>query len=123
MAYLENESIGALVRGAVDDMRELIREEIALARVEVRHEVSKATAAGVQFGAAGVLLLFAGTCLIVAISLGIAWAFSWPAWAGFGIVAILLGIGGALLLSSARHAIRSVEPLPHTVNAIKENFR
>jgi hypothetical protein len=123
MAYPENDSVGGLVRGAIDDVRDLFREELALARVELRQEVSKAMAAGVRFGIAGASLLFAATFLLVAVALGMSTLFGWPAWAGFGIVAVLLAVAGVVFLSSGRRAVRNVQPMPHTVRTIKENFR
>jgi hypothetical protein len=36
---------------------------------------------------------------------------------------VVLGIAGAVFMSSARRALRSVAPLPRTVHTIKENFR
>ena len=123
MIDTSHESLGGLVRGALDDVRELVREELLLARVELRQELSKATAAGVKFGAAGVSLLFAAAFLLVAVSLGISAAFDWPAWAGFGIVAIVLAIAGLVLVSGGRKAVRDVRPLPRTVHTIKETFK
>lgn len=123
MAHPENNSVSSLVRGTLDDVRELIREELALARVELRQELGKATTAGVRFGVGGAALLFAATFVLVAMALGLAALLNWPAWAGFGIVAALLGIAGAVFMSSARRSIRSVAPLPRTVHTIKENFR
>ena len=124
MAYTSSdESVGGLVRGALDDVRELFREEMLLARVELKHELNKATAAGMQFGAAGVSLMLAAAFLMVALALGISTAFAWPAWAGFGIVAVLLGIAGLVFVSSGRKAVREVRPLPRTVQTIKENFK
>jgi hypothetical protein len=123
MMDTSHESMGSLVRGALDDVRELVREELLLARVELKHELSKATAAGVRFGAAGVSLLFAAAFLLIAVSLGISAAFDWPAWAGFGIVAIVLAIAGLVFVSGGRKAVRSVRPLPRTVQTIKETFK
>jgi uncharacterized membrane protein YqjE len=123
MAYESEASVGTLIRGALDDTRDLIREEIALARVELRQEAGKLMAAGVQFGIAGVSLWFAGMFLLVAIALGIVALFAWPAWAGFALVSVILGITGAVMLVSARHAMRRVEPLPRTVSSIKENLQ
>jgi hypothetical protein len=123
MPYTSNESVGGLVRGALDDMRELVREELLLARVELRHELSKATAAGMQFGAAGVSLMFAAAFVLIALALGISAAFEWPAWAGFGIVAVLLAVAGFVFVSGGRKAVREVRPLPRTIQAIKENFK
>ena len=52
MAEYDVNSIPGLIRGLLDDTRELIREEIALARAEIREEVSAAQTVAVAFGAA-----------------------------------------------------------------------
>ena len=123
MDYTSRESLGGLMRSALDDVRELVREELLLARVELREELNKATSAGVQFGAAGVSLMFAAAFLLIAVALGISAAFDWPAWAGFGIVAVLLAIAGMVFVSGGRRAVREVRPLPRTVQTFKETFK
>ena len=123
MAYESDASVGGLVRGALDDIRDLFREEMALARAELRQELSKVTAAGVQFGIAAVLLWFAGLFVFTALALGVAALLVWPAWAGFAVVAGVLAIGGAILLASGRRTVREVQPLPRTVHTIKETFQ
>lgn len=123
MDYTSLESVGGLVRSALDDARELVREELLLARVELRQEMSKAAAAGVQFGAAGMSLMFAAAFLLIALALGISAAFDWPAWVGFGIVAMVLAVAGLVFVSGGRKAVRAVRPLPRTVQTLKENFK
>jgi uncharacterized membrane protein YqjE len=123
MAHDTDTSIGGLMRSAMDDVRELFREEVALARAELRHELTKASGAAMQFGIAGAALLFAATCFVIALALGISAVFEWPAWAGFSVVAVLLAAVGALAFSSGRRAVRTVQPLPRTLHSIKENFR
>ena len=123
MDYTSHESVGGLVRSMLDDVRELVREELLLARVELRQELSKATLAGVQFGAAGVSLMFAAAFLLIAVALGISAAFNWPAWAGFGVVAVLLAIAGIVFVMGGRKTVRDVRPLPRTVQTMKENFK
>src|ERR1044071_10204298 len=87
------ESIGSLIRGILNDVRTLIREEIALARVEMREQAGRAKAAALSFGIAAAALAFGGIFLLVAIALGIAALFGWPAWTGFPVVAVLLCLG------------------------------
>jgi hypothetical protein len=123
MAYTSDASVGGLVRGALDDFRELIREEIALARSEMRLELGKATHAGAQFGVAGISLWFAAMFMLVAAALGVSAMFNWPVWAGFGLMAVLLAIAGMVFVSRGRKAISSVQALPRTVASIKENMR
>jgi len=123
MAEMTDNSVGGLVRGALDDVRDLFREELALARSEIRAEMGKVTGSAVRFGAGGAALWFAAMFLLVTIALGIAALLNWPAWAGFGIVTLLLGVAGAVLVIAGRSAIRDVRPLPRTLHTVKENFR
>jgi tetrahydromethanopterin S-methyltransferase subunit C len=123
MAHETDVSMGELVRGALMDVRELFREEVALARAELRQEVRKASSAGVGFGVAGVSLLFAVGCVVVALALGLAALFDWPAWSGFALVAVLLAVVGAVGYAAGRRAVSAVQPLPRTVHTLKENFR
>src|SRR5262245_28568992 len=85
-----NESIGGLIRGILTDLRTLIREEIALARVEIREQAGRARAAAMSFGIAAAALAFGGTFLLIALAIGVADLLQWPVWAGFLVVALLL---------------------------------
>ena len=117
------ESVGELVRGALDDVRELFREELSLGKAELRQEVGKMSSAAVQFGAGGVSLWFSAMFFLVAIALGVSALFAWPAWAAFGAVAIVLAAFGTFLVFAGRSTMRDVRPLPRTVESVKENFR
>jgi hypothetical protein len=117
-----NDSIGGLVGGILTDLRELVREEIALARVEVRETAGRAKLAAASLGAAVVALAFGATFLLIAIAVGIADLFSWPVWAGFLVVALLLSIMGAAMFAAGRRRLRTVNPMPEqTVQTLKEN--
>ena len=123
MAHLTEVSVPSLIRGALDDVRELFREELALARAEMREEFSKASSSAARFGAGGVALWFAAMFLLVTMALAISTLLEWPAWAGFGVVAIVLAIAGAGLVWSGRNALREVRPMPRTLHSMKETFR
>ena len=97
MTQASSASVGGLVRSALDDVRELFREELALARAEVREEVAKATAGGAQAIAAVAALWFAAMFILVAAALGLSAALQWPAWAGFVSVGVVLGVIGAIV--------------------------
>ena len=90
MAHESDASMSTLLRNALDDVRELFREEVALARAELRAEVSKAASAASGFGAAAAALVCAGLFLLTALALGIATLMEWPAWTGFAIVGVVL---------------------------------
>ena len=117
-----HDSIRGLIRGILTDLRTLIREEIALARVEIREQAGRARAAALSFGIAAAALAFGAIFLLVAIALGIAYLLGWPAWTGFLIVALLLCIGGYFTLSSGRKQLAGVHAMPEeTVTTLKEN--
>jgi len=116
------DSVGSLIRGILNDLRTLIREEIALARVEIREQAGRAKAAALSFGIAAAALAFGGIFLLIAIALGIANLIGWPAWTGFLIVALLLCIGGFVTLASGRKQMAGVHAVPEeTVTTLKEN--
>ena len=108
----QHESIGSLVRGILTDLRTLVREEIALARVEIREQAGRARGAAVSFGIAAAALLFGGAFLLVALATAIADLLNWPVWAGFLVVAVVLSLIGFVTLASGRKKLQSVHAIP-----------
>ena len=123
MAHESDASMSTLLRNALDDVRELFREEVALARAELRTEVSKAASAASGFGAAAAALACAGLFLLTALALGIATLMEWPAWTGFAIVGVVLAITGAIMFTSSRRTLGEIRGLPRTVETVKETFQ
>jgi MFS family permease len=118
----QTESIGGLIRGILMDLRTLVREELALARVEIREQATRARAAAMSFGMAIGALLFGATFLLVALAMGIADLLNWPVWAGFLAVAVLLAVIGAVTLSMGRKRLQLIHAVPEeTVTTFKEN--
>jgi uncharacterized membrane protein YqjE len=115
-------SISSLLKGILTDLQSLMREEIALARVELTEQATRARTAAMSFGMAVAALAFGGTFLLIAIALGISDAFNWPAWAGFLVVAIVLSIAGLIAYSAARRRVKAMNVVPEeTVSTLKEN--
>lgn len=123
MTHESDTSMGTLVRSALDDVRDLFREEIALARAEVRQELAKAKRAGINFGGAAAAGSFAGLFILAAIALGISEGLRLPYWVGFGIVGVVLGIVSGIFLAAGRRATVEMRGLPRTTEMVKENFR
>jgi hypothetical protein len=123
MAHESDAPMSTLVRGALDDVRDLFREEMALARAELRQEVSKASSAATGFGGAAVAGWFAGMFILAAIALGISEGMNWPFWVGVGIIGVLLAIAGGIFYASGRRAVTAMRGMPRTVETVKENFR
>ena len=116
------ESLRGLLRGILMDLRTLIREEIALARVEIREQAGRAKAAALNFGIAAAALAFGGMFLLIALATAIADLLNWPVWSGFLIVAVLLSAIGMITLTSGRKQLASVHAVPEeTISTLKEN--
>ena len=116
------DSIPALIRSVLDDARELIREEIAVARAEIREELSTAKAAATGFGMAAVAGGVALVLFCIALGGAIAYLFGWPAWAGYGLVAVLLAAGAWAGLSYGQKQLAQIRTLPKTTATLQENI-
>jgi hypothetical protein len=115
----DTESIPGLIRSLLDDTRDLIREEIALARAEVREE---AQTVGFAFGAAALAALIGVTLLCVALGGAIAYFLNWPPWAGYGVMTVLLLGSAYLLVRHGRGHLMKARALPKTIESVKENM-
>jgi uncharacterized membrane protein YqjE len=117
-----HDSIRGLIRGILTDLRTLIREEIALARVEIREQAGRARTAAMSFGIAAAALAFGGTFLLIAVAIAIADLLNWPLWTGFLIVAVVLSLVGFVTLAAGRKQLRTFHAVPEeTVSTLKEN--
>src|SRR3954447_3270108 len=94
-ARAEERSLGELVGEVTRDLSTLMRQEVELAKAELRTEASKAGKAGGMLGAAGVagLLLAIFASLALMFALGEVMPLGWAAL----IVAVVWGIAGAIL--------------------------
>ncbi|WP_158850820.1 phage holin family protein [Saccharothrix deserti] len=113
-------SLGQLVGELTEDLSRLMRQELELAKAEIRQEATKAGKAAGMLGAAG----FAGymTALLLSLALVFALAsFMALGWATL-IVAALWAIAGFVLFSTGRARLRKVSPKPeHTIDTLKED--
>jgi len=123
-------STTSLVRGIINDIGDLIRQELRFARTEVKSDLRKSKEA------ATVLAIGAGTAVLGVFLLAVMLVFllHWltlpagydpatiPLWGCFGIVsALFLGTGAALIWMGYRK-FESFNPLPdETAKTVKEN--
>ncbi len=118
----EESSTQGLIRGILDDLRDLVREEIALARAEVREELGRAKDAALSAAIGVALLAVGGLFLLTFVALGLADLLRWPAWTGFLIVGVILSVIGAVMGLRAQRKMQRVNPgLPKTTASLKEN--
>jgi len=113
-------SIGQLIGNISDDLSKLFRQEVELAKAEVRQEAAKAGKAAGMLGGAG----FAGYMALVLLSFALVFALANVMDAGWAalIVAVIWAAAGAVLYATGRKRLRTVSPVPRqTVETIKED--
>jgi uncharacterized membrane protein YqjE len=116
----QDRSIGDLLSDLASDTGLLVRQEIALAKVELSQ---KAAVAGRNIGylaVGGAVGYAAFLALLAAIIILLANVMSW--WLAALIVAILVGIAAAVLISKALATLKKMEIAPRqTVETLKED--
>ena len=122
MAYEDarNESFTVIVGRIIDDVRELFREEVSLAKAELRHEASEFTSGLARMGIGAGAGLIALGFLLLGIAQGFAALVGWPAWAGYLTMGVVLGLGAFIALQAGRKRVARVEAMPKTVESLKE---
>jgi hypothetical protein len=117
-------SVGQLIGDVSRDLSSLMRQELELAKVELKTEVTKTRKAAGMLGGAG----FAGYMVLLFLSIAL-WAglsnVMDAGWAGL-LVAAVWAVIGTVLGVTGRSRLRSVHPKPErtveTVQQIPEAF-
>ena len=119
---VEGRSVGDLLGEATANLSKLMRQEVALAKVELKEEAAKAGKAGGLLGGAGavgyLVLVFLSLALMFALdnAMGIGWAAL--------LTAVLLGIVAAVLFIVGRNRVKQINPKPEqTVETLKEDVQ
>ena len=116
---VEGTSVGALMGEVAKDLSTLMRQELELAKVEIKAEAVKAGTGAGLFGAAG----FAAYMMIFFLSIALWWALSHlvgHSWSAL-IVAILWGVIGAVAFVMGRKKFAQVNPKPErTVETLSQ---
>jgi hypothetical protein len=115
-----DESIGNLIGQVAGDVSTLFRQEVALAKAELKEEAVKAGKAGGMLAGAG----FAGYMVTVLLSLALVFALDavMPlGWAAV-IVAVIWAIIGGVLYAVGRNRMKDVDAVPRqTVETLRED--
>ena len=111
-------SIGALISDISSDLATLMRQEVALAKAEVKDSATKAGKGAGMLGGAG----YAGHLVVLFLSLalwmGLADLIDSLGWAAV-IVAVLWAIVAAVLAAMGRKELKKVEGVPRTQETAK----
>ncbi|HEY0125610.1 MAG TPA: phage holin family protein [Blastococcus sp.] len=116
---VEGTSVGQLIGEVTKDLSVLMRQELELAKVEVKAEAKKAGQGAGMFGAAG----FAGYMVLLFLSFALWWALANVMDIGLAalIVAVLWGIVAAVTYSMGKKKFQQVNPKPErTVETLQQ---
>jgi len=116
----ETRSVGEIVGDISRDMSTLIRQEMDLAKTEMKQEVTKLGKGAGMFGGAGL----AGWFTLFFLSLALTWLLdNWmPVELAALIVAVVWGVVAGVLALRGRQEIKDANPqLPQTQQTLKED--
>jgi hypothetical protein len=114
----DNASLGELLGDVTRDLSTLMRQEVELAKAELKQSATKAGKGSGMLAGAGV----AGHFVLLFLSLGLMFALGalMPlGWAAL-IVAVVWGIIAAVLASIGRKELKQVKGLPQTGETLSE---
>lgn len=107
----EDDRIGALVAQLSRDVSHLVRDELQLAKAELKDKGKEAGIGLGLFGGAGTFALYGLGTLVAAAICGLATAV--PAWLSALIIAVVLfAIAGVAALLGKRHVSHATPPMP-----------
>jgi len=113
-------SVGELLGDVTQDLSTLMRQEVELAKAEIRETADHAKVAGGMFAGAGV----AGHLALIFLSLALWWAlgdlFDSLGWSAL-VVGLLWAIAAAIMAAKGRSSMRRATPVaPRTVDTTKD---
>jgi hypothetical protein len=117
-AKAETSSLGELLGDVTRDMSTLMRQEVELAKVELKQSATRAGKGSGMLAGAGV----AGHFVLVFLSLALWWGLGQLmglGWSGV-VVAIIWGIVAAVLASTGRKELKAIKGLPQTAETLQE---
>lgn len=115
------ESIPDLIRGTIRDGIGLVRDEIFLARTELREEIARVKRGLITLVAAVAVGALAAIMLLNTLAWAAVYAFAWPTWAGYAIVTLPLALIAAILATMGQSRLSRDRYMPKSVDTLKEN--
>jgi uncharacterized membrane protein YqjE len=108
-----------MVSGVVENLQNIVRAEVQLAKTEAKEEAKTAGKAAGMLGAGAVLGFYALGLLLMTI----VWILdTWmPNWLAALIVTVVVGAIAAVLALKGKSQIQEMHPMSETVESVKED--
>jgi hypothetical protein len=114
-------SLAALLGGIMKDAKDLLVQELTLAKLEGHDEVRQIKTAALSLGIGVGVAAVGGILLSVMLVHVLAAYTDIPLWGCYGIVGSVFGVLGWVLLASGKYKIEEIDVMPQTVETMKEN--
>jgi len=114
-------SLVALLGGIMKDAKDLLVQELTLAKLEGHDELRQIKTAALALGIGVGVAAVGGILLSVMLVHVLAAYTDIPLWGCYGIVGSVFGVLGWVLLASGKHKIEEIDVMPQTVETMKEN--
>ncbi|GAA4141207.1 phage holin family protein [Leifsonia shinshuensis] len=114
----ERESLGDLLAEVSRDLSTLVRQEVELAKAELKETATRTGKGAGLLGGAGYAALMA----VLFLSIALWWALGYlmgNAWSGV-VVAIIWAVVALILYLVGRNQLKAVKGMPQTVETVKE---
>jgi Putative Actinobacterial Holin-X, holin superfamily III len=122
--YQTEPTLAELVSELVNDAKQLLRQELALAKHEIREEVRKTKTALISLGVGIGIAAIGGLLLIVMLVHLLNALTELPLWSCYAIVGGVCTIVGMVLLYRGKQRLAEIDVIPQqTVETMKENVR
>lgn len=115
----QERTLGQLFSDASKDLSSILRSEVALAKVELKTEVTQGVKGAVFFVIAGVVAFFGAMMLLFAAAYGL-FGLGLPRWVSFLIVAVVLFVVAGVAALVGKKQLSKVGPPERTVRTTKE---
>jgi hypothetical protein len=116
-------SLTNLVKGIIDDVQDLTKQQFALLKQELQEDMSKTRKAAMPM-VVGLIVAFIGVLILGhALALLLGWLFpGLPLWAAYAIVGAVIAGAGVALFFAGEKQFEKFNPLPdRSLEALKEN--
>ena len=114
-------SLATLLSGIMKDAKDLLVQELTLAKLEGHDELRQIKTAALSLGIGVGVAAVGGILLSVMLVHELAAYTDIPLWGCYGIVGSVFGVLGWVLLASGKHKIEEIDVMPQTVETMKEN--
>jgi hypothetical protein len=117
---MTDQPVGDIIKGITDDVKQLVRDEIALAKAELIPAAKNGGIGAGLFAGAGYFAICALSVLYFAAAYGLSAAFGWPVWLGFLVVGVALFVVAGVCGGIGFMLVKRVKPPERTIAQANE---